>query len=512
MVYTRNKMKNKPEDKLKMAVLKEDPTPANAYRLLFENSLDGFAYCRLIYENHVPVDFIYLDVNPAFGRLTGLTNITGKLFSHLYPENAVQNNEVIQIYASVASSGNPGKFDIYFAPFEKWMSVSVICPEKGFFIAIFNDITAHKLAEKALYESEERYRKVVEISPTGIAIYQDGKFVYINPAGLSLLGCIDQNTIIGKPVLSIVHPESKEIVIKRMTNVASGMDLPPLEENLVRIDGSVFIGEVIALATTFNGKPAGQVLVRDITERKLAEENMKQLNRKLKELNATKDKFFSIIAHDLKSPFTSIIGFSEMLIENFRKYDNNRIEEQLRIIADSTKHASDLLENLLLWSRSQTGKIEFIPVTTDLKKCIIENIELLKNQFIQKSITISTSLPDDCNVVCDRNMINTVLRNLLSNAAKFTPKYGKVSVIMESTANFCELSISDSGIGIPKENLEQLFKIEYNLSTRGTENEKGTGLGLILCNEFIEKQGGRIWVESNVNKGSVFHFTMPVRR
>ena len=230
---------------------------------------------------------------------------------------------------------------------------------------------------------------------------------------------------------------------------------------------------------------------------------------RLRELNLTKDKFFSIISHDLKNPFSSISGFTELLLENFREYDNDKIEEQLKIIADSSDNALSILENLMIWSRSQRGKLEFNPALTDIRKCIVENIQMVEDQAKIKKINISFEYSDELPVYCDKNMIDTVLRNLLTNAIKFTPREGNISIGIKTGDEEIEISVTDSGVGIKKENLDRLFRLDGNLTTNGTENEKGTGLGLILCKEFIDKNGGKIWAESEPDKGSRFVFTLP---
>lgn len=233
------------------------------------------------------------------------------------------------------------------------------------------------------------------------------------------------------------------------------------------------------------------------------------MNITLGELNNTKDKFFSIIAHDLKNPFVAITGFSDLLIENLSDYDKQRIEEYLKIISTSSKQAFELLENLLLWARSQTGRIEFQPQSIDIKEVVVDIIALVYSQYIKKNITLSSSVDDMSIVHGDRNMISTILRNLIVNAIKFTPVNGKISVDVKLINNDSEISVTDSGVGISNADIEKLFRIDSKISTDGTNNEKGTGLGLILCKEFVEKHGGKIWVESEVGKGSRFTFTLP---
>jgi len=250
-------------------------------------------------------------------------------------------------------------------------------------------------------------------------------------------------------------------------------------------------------------------LISVIAAKTKLQESVQLREDQLSDLNATKDKFFSIIAHDLKSPFSSIIGFAELLVSNYNEYNKVQIEKYLNIIADSSRQAYNLLENLLIWSCSQTGRIEFNPKVTEIGKSVSSGIELLNSQIKEKNIQVVYKPKEKHIVFCDNNMIETVFRNLISNAVKFTPHNGYVSIDIRYENGHYEISVSDTGVGIPKENLEKLFWIDSDIKTSGTQNEMGTGLGLIICKEFVEKHGGKIWVESKLGKGSRFVFTLP---
>ena len=233
--------------------------------------------------------------------------------------------------------------------------------------------------------------------------------------------------------------------------------------------------------------------------------------KSLKISNETKDKFFSIISHDLRSPFNSLFGFTDMLMQN---YDTFSDKERLLIIESlntSSKTTYLLLENLLSWSSSQTGRMEFLIQKIELKTLIDEIILLSKPAADIKQIELIDNVEADILVYADKNMLNTILRNLITNGIKFTESNGKViiSVVKSTKKGFVEISVTDTGIGIPEEKIDELFLIDKNISTLGTNNEKGTGLGLILCKEFVEKQGGEIWVESEVGKGSQFKLILP---
>ena len=231
---------------------------------------------------------------------------------------------------------------------------------------------------------------------------------------------------------------------------------------------------------------------------------------KIKKLLKDKNQFFSIIAHDLRGPLGGSVGLSEMLAENIDEYSIEEIKEITEMLYQSNKNSYKLLENLLDWSQVQTGMIEYSPKKIALNILIEENIELNKNAASNKNISLSFESDEFVEVDADKNMIDTVVRNLLTNAIKFTNKNGEIMVKMQRHGNKAEVSIADSGIGIPDSIKEKLFKINGKVSQKGTDDEMGTGLGLLLCSEFIKKHKGEIWAESEFGKGSTFKFTIPM--
>jgi PAS domain S-box-containing protein len=238
---------------------------------------------------------------------------------------------------------------------------------------------------------------------------------------------------------------------------------------------------------------------------------IKKSEAQLKELNATKDKFFNIIAHDLKNPFTSLLGSSELLYNNINKMSPENIKKLSLILNDSAKGGYAILLNLLDWSRSQTGILKYKPEKINLKNLIDENISNLQLSAANKEIRLFSETKDNLFVIADKNMINTLLRNLLNNAVKFTHRNGKVVMGAVTDSGNVIISVKDTGIGISEDRIEKLFRIDTKHSMPGTENEQGTGLGLKLCQEFVDKMGGKIWVESIENKGSTFKFSIPVK-
>lgn len=235
----------------------------------------------------------------------------------------------------------------------------------------------------------------------------------------------------------------------------------------------------------------------------------KKFNRKLAELNAMKDRLFSIIAHDLKNPLHAMYGLTDVLIAN---YDTISDEERILLIGKmnkSGKQVLKLLENLLFWSRSQVNALDFSPAMHNLNEMMEETLSVLNETALNKKIEIENKIPPGISAYCDADMIKTVLRNLISNCIKFTNREGKISVEISETKNAWKISVSDNGIGMNASIINTLFKIDSINTSRGTEDERGTGLGLILCKEFVEKHEGTISVESKVGLGSIFSFTLP---
>ncbi len=241
-------------------------------------------------------------------------------------------------------------------------------------------------------------------------------------------------------------------------------------------------------------------------------EELKKTNEELEHLNATKNKFFSIIAHDLKNPFQAIFGFSELLMRNFEDFEEAQRMDLLTMIKTSSESAYNLLENLLQWARTQTDRIKYMPAPINIHDLIEQNVSLCLANTEKKSISVKTDLNCQGTAWADFNMINLVIRNLLTNAIKFTGNNGMITIACSQfNTDQCIISITDTGIGIAENNIHKLFRIDEYFSTSGTSGETGTGLGLIICKEFIEKNKGKLIVESTLNVGTTFSFTLPTR-
>ncbi len=294
------------------------------------------------------------------------------------------------------------------------------------------------------------------------------------------------------------------------------------DTRLLRLDKTVFdhilsknveIARAI-LKTLIKRLRSTNIIEEQLTQKsyelKKEKEDIEKKRKDLEELNATKDKFFSIIAHDLKNPFNTVIGLSELLLYRYDSYDEEKIKEFIGQINKFSSNAYNLLDNLLQWARSQTGRIKVNRSQINICKLVDDNFYLLQDKADEKSIQLMNEVNGSLICWADKNMINTVIRNLISNALKFTMDNGYIKVTSEDLdENQVKISVIDNGIGIEQDEIPKLFKITTNFSKEGTNSETGTGLGLILCQEFIEKNDGKIWVESEKGKGSCFNFIIP---
>lgn len=242
---------------------------------------------------------------------------------------------------------------------------------------------------------------------------------------------------------------------------------------------------------------------------KASEEEVKKKNEELKEANETKDVLFSIISHDLRSPFQGLLGISGYLVDEFDSLDKNEIKELIETLHEALKNQYKFLDDLLNWSRLQSGKLSINKSKFSLYELVEKIKSLFQTNLESKKISLFNNISTDCIINADEDLINLLIRNLISNAIKFTNENGKIEIKSKLANNKIQIEISDNGIGIKSENIDKIFKIDNHFTTRGTNNEKGNGFGLALCKEIVTKHGGEIWLQSEYGKGTKFFFTIP---
>ncbi|MCW2119812.1 sensor histidine kinase [Flavobacterium sp. 7A] len=357
---------------------------------------------------------------------------------------------------------------------------------------------------------EEKFSKAFHATPFIILLskLKDGEIFEANNGITSICG-YNPADLIGYKIADLnLWQHEEERLIFQKTLKEKGI---VFEKEYVfrKKSGQSFSGLITAEIISINNEKCILSVIHDITQIKKTEHNLRNSETTLREINATKDTFFSIIAHDLRSPFNGIIGFSEILKEEVKINNYDGIQEYAEIINNSSHHAMDLLSNLMEWARSQTGSMKFMPEYMDIVLLIKKTHQLLKTSSEQKSIDIKLNMPTELIILADQAMIGTILRNIISNAIKFTPIQGNILITATETERDHIISINDNGIGIDHSKLQKLFNIDTSYSTQGTNNELGTGLGLILCKDFIEYHKGKIWIKSEFGIGSTFYFSIP---
>ena len=264
-----------------------------------------------------------------------------------------------------------------------------------------------------------------------------------------------------------------------------------------------------------DGRLSNQELIQRLKELEAInaqlELNTEEQSKKLAEVIETNAKFLSIIAHDLRSPFSSIISVLELLKDSYYDHNLEDVKKYIRMATNSANGTLSLLENLLAWTSAENKMTSFNPVTINVDNLVEEEFENFISAATHKLVSLNNAIPKNLRVSADTDMIKTILRNLISNAIKYSFIGGVITINATELNKFVEISVADNGVGITQNDIKDLFKRNKLHTTRGTNNESGTGLGLILCKEFVEKHGGKIWVESEVGKGSTFRFSLPVK-
>lgn len=389
-------------------------------------------------------------------------------------------------------------------------------------VAIIRDISERKQAQTLIEEKNLFLNILIETIPAPLFYKnKDGLYLGANDAFLKFVGK-SRDEVIGKTVFDVSPPDLAEKYWKQDLALLSGGGVQVYDYQVKNCEGE--IRDVIFHKGTYSnpsGEIAGMVgIIIDITETRQSqrelnilkdhlEDQVKSRTRELQEANATKDIFFSILAHDLKNPFNSIIGFLDLINNEYDTFTDNDKKKFLGNVLNTARNTFFLLNNLLEWSKVQRGYIKYRPQIINLNNLTDEVVYELDDKFEQKKIRLFRKIPADIQAYADFNMARTVLRNLLTNAIKFSFPDSAITISCSGNGNTIKLSVTDNGIGMSKDEASRLFRIEEKVQRTGTMNEKGTGLGLILSKEFVEKNKGNIWAESEPGKGSCFTFTLP---
>jgi len=360
--------------------------------------------------------------------------------------------------------------------------------------------------------NEEKFRQLIKNSFDMIVLMSaNGIQHYVSESCENILG-YKPHELTEIPVIDVmIHPDDREKVYEGFKGILLHSKYGGTQYRHRHKNGGWVYLE--AFGTNQLDNPVIQSIVlnvRDISARKKAEESLKKSEENLRRLNSAKDRFLSIIGHDLRNPLSSVIGFSELLIKQLEEKNYKDALEFAEIINRSSIQAVDLLKNLLLWAKTKSGRLDYSPEILDCNSLVSEVVHLLQETAKNKSITITNNTRAGLMVFSDRDVSHLILRNLISNGIKFTPEGGEIVIGTEINQNDVIISVADNGVGMEKDELENLFHLDHKHTSPGTDNETGTGLGLLLCKEFTDMYCGEIWAESIPGKGSTFYFTIPV--
>ena len=465
----------------------------------------------LILDNNVPQLFGYNEKE--------IRNTTKERMNLVYEED----REFVLKAIKEGSKGKSGSFEIEHRIYQKdgsigWMLLrgSYIPSENNKparLIGSATDITERKNYEEALRKSEEKFRNIFEGSGIGMAILlPDGQFTKVNNTFCEMLG-YKEDEILGINFRNITHPGDidKSLGIVKELLINESIESKSVEKRYLHNKGDVIWAlTTISLIRDVNKKPLFFIAqVQDITKRRKFEEQLLKNTEELKLLNIAKDKFFSIISHDLRSPFNSLLGLAEYISHSYDEMTPLEIKNSISNVYNSAQQVYNLILNLLEWSMIQSGRLTVNKSVINLMELGSEITSLYEDSANHKQLKLINNINQEILVYADKYMIDTIVRNFVSNSIKFTNPGGQIIIKGIINGDNAEVSVTDTGIGISTENQKNLFRIDEQSRRDGTANEKGTGLGLILCKEFIEKNNGVLWVESEEGKGSRFSFTVP---
>lgn len=498
---------------------KSEKSELHLYQLLVESSLDGIA---LGSNGRIVI------ANKTFAKIFGYNN--GEELSNKEIIEIASNDDVVKLseYFRLLERKKevPGRFDFLGKKKDNTnihteISVGSFDSEgKNYVIMIARDVTERIRTQRAIRESEEKYRNITEniddflftFERIGLAL----RPIFCTSSIQKVTGYTQDDYLTdSKLFLKVIHPDDfKGLKPKLINLLKSRIQLSSeFEFRLINKRGNiVWVRTKINLVRSGTGRIQKVFgLVSDITFRKRAEEELRKSTQNLIKLNETKDRFISIISHDLRTPFSSILGFTDLLANDEELTDQER-KQYIKYIQESSRSMLALVNSLLDWTRLQTGRIKFEPQKVDVTTVVTESIHTLSGAALQKDIEIISNLNQELYLFIDKGLILQTFNNLISNAIKFSNKGEKIEISLSPavSSRFVQCSVKDSGIGIKEDDLEKLFNVDSKFTSEGTAGERGSGLGLSLVKEIIEKHGGTIHVKSEFGKGSEFYFTLPI--
>lgn len=499
-------------------------TSEKKYRLLVEDAPVGIF--------RATIEGKYTDINKVYSKMLGydspkdalnaIHNIAEQVFIH--PEKRNQIIELISRNAALYCFENEYRRKDN-TTFVGSLSCKVIREEDGTPNSIFGfveDITERKITELALKDSEEKFRKIIEQSPIGIVITdENGNIVEWNQE-IENITQLNRNSILGQKIWNIqikmlspdfINENTLEILrLKILTALETGnvewlnkyieFEIPYLDTGKKLINTLFF-----SIKSQWGYKLCAFVM--DVTEQKISQLALQESEHLLRQTVHSKDKFFRIIAHDIRNPLSSFINMFDTIINDFSSLTLNELKHLTILMNESANNLFRLLNNLLEWAKSQTGAIQYNPEEADLWFIAMNEISIMESVANNKGITLINEIQANTTVFCDVKMIQTIIRNLISNAIKYTHTNGIIQIKYSSSEDSHFVSVVDNGIGMSQDNIKKLFKIDEQVKTIGTKGEPSSGIGLILCKEFIDKHNGCFKVESEIGKGSIFTFIIP---
>jgi len=459
-------------------------------------------------------DGVPLFVNKTFAKMLGFDSPENLMINYTSFNSLVKNFSFERINSLVNRRGNLKPLEsewitkngrVIFLR-EHLHTVKSDLDQILFFNCFVEDVTEVKLIDELVKDIEVRDYSILKALPDFLFILStEGIFIDYKINNYNEL-FVSPFELVGNSVTNIFPPVIARQILDHISLTLNSTDVQTFDFNL-EFKNSIKYYEA-RIVQSF--KREILLLLRDITAQKTAELQLKKITEELRQLNTTKDRFFSIIAHDLRTPIIGLIGYGEILANEVEELSHKEIKEFSSNIVELSKNTINLLSNLLEWSRLQTGRIQFNPTKLNLSQTIENVFDLLMSNAASKQLELQNNVNANLNVNADENMLRSIIMNLTSNSIKFTNPGGRIIISAEPNHKWVNLKIEDNGIGIEPENIKKIFDLDKNFSTRGTLNERGSGLGIILCKEFVQRHGGKIDVESKVNEGTKFQFTLPI--